>query len=238
MISIVQNIVTSIKENGVFQGTIDAYLQKNMTPAGASIHCVAIVGSSFTGNRNLSYPKVSLGAVDLASTIMSVTSQVSTQVNGLQELYEATKDPNIEGIPIISPSIQVSREVTVSDYGVIMDSGYMKKNVVDNAVPRPRTWEINGYLTSKWGIDIGFTMKPSLVMQAKTLDAFAQSRKPLWFKTDEFEFVRTQITNLTINRKAEVMNAYEVSITLKEFVPLEIFTKASKLSKALFILTH
>ncbi len=236
-----KNAATSLKENGLFQGSIDTYLQTGMTTAGTLIHWAAIVASCYTDNKRLVYPKPKMlsGVADIGSSVESAISTLQSSSAGaatikwLNDVYEATKDPNIEGIPIISPSIQVSREVEVSDYGVIMDSGYQKKNVVDNAVPKPRIWELKGYITSKWAVDIGMILKPSLQMQAKILDAYAQSRKPLWFKTDEFEFVKVQITNLTFSRKAEIMNAYEVSITLKEFVPLEIFTKGPTWAQAI-----
>ncbi len=228
-----KNASTSLKENGIFQGAIDTYLQNNMSAAGIIIHWSAILASCYSDNKRLVSPKPKVfGWVsDLGSSVESAIGTLQSSDAGtkttkwLNDIYEATKDPNIEGIPIISPSIQVSRDVEVSDYGVIVDSGYKKQNVVDNATPKPRIWEIKGYITSKWAVDIGMVLKPSLQMQAKILDAYAQSRKPLWFKTDEFEFVRVQITNLTFSRKAEIMNAYEVSVTLKEFVPLEIFTK-------------
>ena len=225
----IKNAATTLKENGVFQGSIDVYLQNNMHPVGIAIHWAAILASCYTDERKLLYPKTkSLAEVaDLGSAVASIqaTTAGEATIKWLNSVYEATKDPNIEGIPIVSPSIQVSREVEVSDYGVIVDSGFRKQNVVDNATPKPRTWEIKGYITSKWAVDVGMILKPSLQMQSKILDAYAQSRKPLWFKTDEFEFVKVQITNLTFSRKAEIMNAYEVSMTLKEFIPLEIFTK-------------
>lgn len=233
----------NIVENGVFQGTVDTWLQIGTTFPGAALHWATILASPYANKKKLEYPEAGGGIQDLGSTVLSIatlggSAVASGMTSILNKMNVATKDPNIEGIPIISPAISVSREVEVSEYGVVMDSGYMKKNVVDNAVPKPRTWSINGYLTSKWDMDIGMTVKPSLVMQAKTLDAFAKSRKPVWFKTDEFEFVQVQITNVSFNRKAEIMNAYETSITLKEFVPLEIFSGSTFIQKASFILSH
>lgn len=233
----------NIVENGIFQGTIDTWLQTGTTFPGSALHWAAIIASPFVNKKKLEYPETGGGVQDLGSTVLNVATLgatgVASAMSGLMnKMFVATKDPNLEGIPIISPNITVSREVEVSEYGVIMDAGYMKKNVVDNAVPKPRVWNVNGYLTSKWDMDVGMVLKPSLVMQTKTLDAFAKSRKPLWFKTDEFEFVQVQITNLTVNRKAEIMNAYEVSLTLKEFTPLEIFSGATFFQKAAFILSH
>lgn len=234
-----KNLSTEIAENGAFQGAINTYLQNNMSPVGIPIHWGVILASCYADKR-LVYPKAKTaagkGVAYLDSSIISVMEEgmpSSTVTKWLNDVYEATKDPNIEGIPIISPSVQVSRDVEIADYGVIVDSRYMKKNVVDNATPKPRVWDIKGYITSRWTVDVGMVLKPSLQMQAKMLDAYSQSRKPLWFKTDEFEFVRVQITNLTFSRKAEIMNAYEVSITLKEFIPLEIFTGGPKWVQAL-----
>lgn len=223
---------TSMSENGAFQGAIDSYLAYNMTNQGALIHWAAILTSE-VADTSLSKRTTS----DL-STIKSFNVLDRKVLEKMNEFYKETKDPNLEGIPIKSPEISVTRDVDVADYGVIMDESYMHTHVVDNAVPKPRVWNVQGYLESNWGADIGLILKPSLQFQAKMLDGYAQSRRPLWFKTDENEFVRVQISSLSFNRKAEWMNGCQVTLQLKEFVPLELLTSMGKFRKAQFILTH
>lgn len=230
----------SMVENGAFQGGIDNYLKNNMTQEGMLIHWGNILGSCAVG-LNAGVNKGKSAYVPWQRNIyetMAFNPPAQATLNFMNDFYEATKDPNLEGIPIKSPEITVSREVEVSEYGVVMDEGYMHNYVVDNAVPKPRIWSVQGYVTSRWEVDTGFILKPSLQQQIKMLDGYAQSRRPLWFKTDENEFVRVQITSLTINRKAENMNAHALTMQLKEFVPLELFTSADNWRKASFIMSH
>lgn len=231
----------TITENGVFQGAIDSYLKYNMTQEGMLVHWANIIGSNAvnaTSGINRNRATGTIPAQNFIYAGVMSTQIPQEQIKRLNDMYEATKDPNIEGIPIKSPEISVSREVEVSEYGVIMDEGYMHSNVVDNAVPKPRVWTLQGYITNKWDVDIGFILKPSLTHQERMLDGYAKSRRPLWFKTDENEFVRVQIASMTINRKAENMNGHAITLQLKEFVPLELFANASKLRTASFVATH
>ena len=62
-------------------------------------------------------------------------------------------------------------------------------------------------------------IKPTLMLQMKYLDACAASRKPVWFKTDNNEFFKVQITRLYFERVAESTNAVHVLVSLKEFKP-------------------
>ncbi len=211
------DIHSSWVDNGLYQGSVDSYLSNNMTNVGTLIHWTAMLSSGF------------VSPVQAEQIRISTSFQNDFARNIMNEAYTRYKDPNIEGIPIKSAKVSVHREVEVSDYGVITGRGYYHKNVADNAVPKPRTWDISGYLTSVWGTDIGFVLKPSLMQQAKLLDAYAQSRRPLWFKTDECEFVKVQIISFSIDRTAEIMNAYSIQVQLKEFVPLEIMTNTSGL---------
>jgi hypothetical protein len=209
---------STVVENGAFQGSVDAYLANNMTNTGTLIHWSAMLSSGFLNS--------------LASSVVKL-DQVSTEVaQYMNKVFTALKDPNIEGIPIKSAKVTVHREVEVSDYGVVTGKGYYHKNIADNAVPKPRTWTVTGFITSVWDVDTGFILKPSLLLQAKLLDAFAQSRRPLWFKTDENEFVKVQITDIQIERVPEYLNGESVVIQLKEFVPLEIMTNVTGVYKA------
>lgn len=233
------SFVNDSKQEGVFTTAIDRYLRYNMTDAGMVIHWAAITSGSLlnqladhTVNRNRGYLS------DLTTENISFSLADSDSYSFLNQLYSMFKDPNIEGIPIKTASIECEREVQISEYGVIMESGQYNKQITDNASPSPRVWNISGYLTSCWDIDIGLVSKPSLLTQEKFLDAFAKSRRPLWFMTDENEFVTVQIASLKFHRKPENMNACEIETQLKEFVPLESLSKATKFRKAVFAFTH
>ena len=231
---------TDFFREGAFTDAVDKYLRYNLTDAGMLIHWGKILGTGLLGQATDNTVNRNRGAIydELKAQRLSVGAMSKEALEVLNSMYSIFKDPNIEGIPIKTPKIVCKREVQISEYGVIMESGYFNKYITDNASPSPRTWDISGYLTSCWDIDCGLMFKPSLQLQEKFLDAFAKSRRPLWFKTDECEFVTVQIASLEIDRQAENMNAHAITIQLKEFVPLETISKASAVRKAVFAFTH
>lgn len=130
--------------------------------------------------------------------------------------------PNISGVPISVVSYNESREVEVSESMVIVQSQGTKKYWTDNAVPRLKEWNIEGYLTSNSDLDIGFRIKPTLTWQAYFLDTCAKSRRPVMFKTSRGSFVKVQITNLSLVEDPTYNNAIKITVSLKEYNPYTI----------------
>ena len=153
---------------------------------------------------------------DFFSTAKTGLSKAADLLNKLNQLLMS---PNIEGIPINATSVKVSREVDISESLVIVQDTYGKDYKTDNAVPHLREWNLEGYLTSVSNLDNMLLIKPTLMLQMKYLDACAASRKPVWFKTDNNEFFKVQITRLYFERVAESTNAVHVLVNLKEFKP-------------------
>lgn len=153
---------------------------------------------------------------DFFSTAKTGLSRAADLLNKLNQLLMS---PNIEGIPINATSVKVSREVDISESLVIVQDTYGKDYKTDNAVPHLREWNLEGYLTSVSNLDNMLLIKPTLMLQMKYLDACAASRKPVWFKTDNNEFFKVQITRLYFERVAESTNAVHVLVSLKEFKP-------------------
>lgn len=242
VVSLLKGLKDDITENGVFQGSIDTYLQNNMTSEGTALHWGVIAGSGLLqrSRNDVNSPKrvanpYLKNTVDMLPTLTSL----ALDNDFMKEVIEGTYSPNIEGIPISSAEISSTRDVDVADYGVIVQQARYKQNIIDNSVPRPRTWTISGYLTSCLDTDHGNILKPSLILQKKILDAFTKARRPLWFKTEENEFVRVLITSLNITRTPDNMNTYPIQCSLKEFVPLENIEAATgKFRKAFYVLTH
>lgn len=157
--------------------------------------------------------------------------------------------PNIEGIPISSPSIRASRESDISEQQIICQRGQTKEYRTDNTVPRLMEWNIEGYITSMsdinrnykkagkglkdintgnstvnhWmpfgGPDKGLPIKPTLVLQKQYLDACQCSRRPVWFKTNDCQFKLVQIASCVFEQEASNANTVHVTMTLKEFNP-------------------
>ena len=153
---------------------------------------------------------------DFFSTAKTGLSKAADLLNKLNQLLMS---PNIEGIPINATSVKVSREVDISESLVIVQDTYGKDYKTDNAVPHLREWNLEGYLTSISNLDNMLLIKPTLMLQMKYLDACAASRKPVWFKTDNNEFFKVQITRLYFERVAQSTNAVHVLVNLKEFKP-------------------
>lgn len=227
---------------GAFSYAIDTYLMYNMTVPGAIAHWGIMTTSGLlnANPRLLNAPKNpwSQGSEGGLSALSSLTDASQEAIDFVNKIYELSKDPNIEGIPIRSSHITCTRETQVSDYGVIMGEGYYNKHITDNATPMPRSWEITGYLASIWDADIGLNVKPSITMQVKVLDAFAKSRRPLWFKNADGDFIPVQITSLVTDESPEVMNARSIKLQVKEFVPLELLNNASTVRKAVYAFSH
>lgn len=137
-------------------------------------------------------------------------------------ISEALAQPNIAGIPISSSKVETNREIEVSESMVIVQSTKNRTYWTDNAVPRLKEWQIDGYLTVLTPLDDGCLIKPSLQWQAYYLDVCAKSRRPVLFKTNRGEFVQVQITSFHTVEEASYNNAIQVSMMLKEYNPYTI----------------
>lgn len=140
--------------------------------------------------------------------------------------------PNIEGVPISTSAVDTSREIEISEQQLIVQNEGQKQYWTDNAVPRLRTWTIEGYITSTLKIDQQFLIKPSLDMQVEFLDVCAKSRKPVLFKDDRGEFHWIQINNFNTHMDATYSNAVKVQLVLKEFNPYRVSTKTTIMVRA------
>ena len=150
-------------------------------------------------------------------------------------LAEALSIPNISGIPISTQHYSESREVDVSESMVLVQSTSTKKYWTDNAVPRLKTWNMDGYITSLSAADAGLRIKPSLTWQARYLDICAKSRRPIMFKTSRGEFTKVQITSLNLEEDPSYNNAIHISISLKEYAPYYVEELPSTIHRAQLI---
>lgn len=130
------------------------------------------------------------------------------------------QQPNIEGITIHATSTAVNRDVEVASSPIIQQSISTRAFVTDSATPMPRTFSVQGYLTSMMpSIDAAHTIKPSIIAQAKYLDSCAMSRCPVWYKDDYNRFFLVIITNFKETHDPNVTSALQVSIDMQEYIP-------------------
>lgn len=207
---------------------VDTWLSDTGTPAGAARHIVAMLGAQqlsvlqapLVGPRNKAN-----NYVQYFESQFNISPEQASYVNMIQDL---TGQPNIEGIVIFTESETTSRQVDVSEQPmVVQDNTNSQAYVIDNAVPKPRTWSLKGYLTVVLPTDQYLVVKPSILLQRNYLDACAKTRKPVWFKTWDNTFVRVLITNIDTAWDPKSLNTMQINLNLKEFVAMEVSTVPS-----------
>ena len=212
----------NVTENAIIE-VLDTILRhKTAEIAFDSVMLVNNVASSYKNNHggfatsgwewNPLYHAVVKGG----AAARSLLPQASSLIN------EALAQPNIAGIPISSSKVETNREIEVSESMVIVQSTKNRTYWTDNAVPRLKEWQVDGYLTVLTPLDDGCLIKPSLQWQAYYLDVCAKSRRPVLFKTNRGEFVQVQITSFHTIEEASYNNAIQVSMMLKEYNPYTI----------------
>lgn len=210
----------NVTENAIIE-VLDTILRnKTAEIAFDSVMLVNNTASSYSNNHggfitNKVNPLYAL-VVGTGTAVRSLVPTASSLID------EALAQPNIAGIPISSSKVETNREIEVSESMVIVQSTKNRTYWTDNAVPRLKEWQIEGYLTVMTALDDGCLIKPSLQWQAYYLDVCAKSRRPVLFKTNRGEFVQVQITSFHTIEEASYNNAIQVSLSLKEYNPYTI----------------
>lgn len=204
-----------------FDTVVDTFLSNTTDTVGEVLHMGVITTSgTMVGN-------VKKGGGVLLDMVISPSDLIGSVglLDFTNDVTDMLRDPNINGIPLATPSIKVTREADVSENPFIFGEGLSKMNLVDCVSPHPRVWNLTGYLTSIPSQDVGFTLKPSLSFQADILDAYMRSRRPVWFKTNTMEFVLVVISHLEIEDTAEATNTRKVTVTLNEWLVMDLESK-------------
>lgn len=143
---------------------------------------------------------------------------VGAVINALASLMQ----PSLCYIPIES---EILTERCVTDIGtsmIITQATQKKEYVTDNAAPRPRVWTGKGYIKCLAPvIETGLMIKPTLLVQQAVLEAAADSRQPVKFKTDTGEVFDVLIQDLQITSLLKGTNAKMVTYTVQEVKMLE-----------------
>lgn len=212
----------NVTENAIIE-VLDAILRnKTAEIAFDSVMLVNNAASSYSNNHggfvsnNMSVNPLYALVVGAGTAVRSLLPTTSSLID------EALAQPNIAGIPISSSKVETNREIEVSESMVIVQSTKNRTYWTDNAVPRLKEWQVEGYLTVTTALDDGCLIKPSLQWQAYYLDVCAKSRRPVLFKTNRGEFVQVQITSFHTVEEATYNNAIQVSLMLKEYNPYTI----------------
>jgi hypothetical protein len=173
---------------------------------------------------------------------MSLTTQfISGSVSAINLIKNYLDNPSIapqdifSTLPFQNPlktvplQCETYKEVLPSDVSqqLIIDSSKGKKlYVTDNIAPKPRTWEIKGYIGAA---PYELIASPILQLtQAKKLSYLREmrdSREMLVFRTKNGgELVFVAIKNLEIDSRPEVQNRIPISMTIQE-IPILAYTE-------------
>ena len=114
---------------------------------------------------------------------------------------------------------------------IIAQNTGLKSYMTDNVAPKPRTWDIHGYITALVPIIEDYLLvKPTLLTQRLLLNNAFKSRDTVPFKTDTGEILDVVIVRLKMKSLANAQNAYEITATVQEVDVLDTSTTATALS--------
>lgn len=207
---------------------VDKWISKVDTPKGYAAHIIA--GLQQQGLSVLQAP-----LANSTGLIGNLSTKITDAVGGgpevaryMNQIWELFQQPNIEGIVIFTENESTSRQMDVSTsplvvqrtsvLGAITQTSY----VTDNAVPRPRTWQLTGHLTTVLSTDHYYVVKPSLLLQRDYLDMCMRTRKPVVFKSYDNNFHKVLISDMRTNWDPKSMNTLVINISLVEYVPIEV----------------
>lgn len=154
----------------------------------------------------------------------------------LTQMLDALNQPSLCYVPIQSETMSMRRNVDIGTTMLIGQVDQKKDYITDNSAPHPRTWNVSGYITSLVPLLENYlVIKPSLQVQMSILDAAADSRQPVKFKTDTGEVVDVLVQDLQITSINKGNNVRQVTFTVQEVKMLEnsiLFDADTYLNKA------
>ena len=229
------------------ESKVSAWLQSLYEPKGTVLHAANIVQSAvFNGSSAVTdiyrhgtagmLSEYVISGINIAEDffvgnylggIDVVNAKIAQAFNAIADML---KDPNIDGIPIHATQEREVTDVTVSKNVVIETDASFRKEVVDNAVPQLRTWSITGHLMANPRLSIADRMlviKPSMLLQKQILQYYADSRRPVLYKTHDNIFHKVLISHFESGYNTNYLNAIDVNITLVEFATLEVSSEQS-----------
>lgn len=170
------------------------------------------------------FSKIAEAGKDFAATAGGkvVAALIGVDPSQLDNILEALNQPSLCYIPIQSESMTMRRSVDIGTTMLISQSDQKKDYITDNSAPRPRTWAGSGYITSLIPLFENYlVIKPSLQVQMAILDAAADSRQPVKFKTDTGEVVDVLVQDLQISSTPKGNNVRQVTYVVQEVKVLE-----------------
>lgn len=173
-----------------------------------------------------------MAAVAGQAVIASITGIAKgSGSEAFNDILQTLSSPTLCYVPISCDSLEENNEADVANTMIIAQNTGLKSYMTDNVAPKPRTWDIHGYITALVPIIEDYLLvKPTLLTQRLLLNNAFKSRDTVPFKTDTGEILDVVIVRLKMKSLANAQNAYEVTATVQEVDVLDTSTTATALS--------
>lgn len=173
-----------------------------------------------------------MAAVAGQAVIASITGIAKgSGSEAFNDILQTLSSPTLCYVPISCDSLEENNEADVANTMIIAQNTGLKSYMTDNVAPKPRTWDIHGYITALVPIVEDYLLvKPTLLTQRLLLNNAFKSRDTVPFKTDTGEILDVVIVRLKMKSLANAQNAYEVTATVQEVDVLDTSTTATALN--------
>lgn len=152
----------------------------------------------------------------------SLATLIGVDNSQIESVLDTINQPSLCFIPIQSETLVMRRTADIGTTMLISQTNQQKEYITDNSAPRPRTWSGTGYISSLAPLAENYlAVKPTLQVQQAILEAAADSRQPVKFKTDTGEVVDVLVQDLQISASVKGMNVRAVSYVVQEVKILE-----------------
>ena len=173
-----------------------------------------------------------MAAVAGQAVIASITGIAKgSGSEAFNDILQTLSSPTLCYVPISCDSLEENNEADVANTMIIAQNTGLKSYMTDNVAPKPRTWDIHGYITALVPIVEDYLLvKPTLLTQRLLLNNAFKSRDTGPFKTDTGEILDGVIVRLKMKSLANAQNAYEITATVQEVDVLDTSTTATALN--------
>ena len=173
-----------------------------------------------------------MAAVAGQAVIASITGIAKgSGSEAFNDILQTLSSPTLCYVPISCDSLEENNEADVANTMIIAQNTGLKSYMTDNVAPKPRTWDIHGYITALVPIIEDYLLvKPTLLTQRLLLNNAFKSRDTVPFKTDTGEILDVVIVRLKMKTLANAQNAYEITATVQEVDVLDTSTTATALN--------
>ena len=173
-----------------------------------------------------------MAAVAGQAVIASITGIAKgSGSEAFNDILQTLSSPTLCYVPISCDSLEENNEADVANTMIIAQNTGLKSYMTDNVAPKPRTWDIHGYITALVPIIEDYRLvKPTLLTQRLLLNNAFKSRDTVPFKTDTGEILDVVIVRLKMKSLSNAQNAYEITATVQEVDVLDTSTTATALN--------